>query len=175
MIELLSNDERTFEAGQGGWVAWINTPARDATFRHSGTYSLKWTSTANATGIQLPSLVVPSGYAYVAFTGWCYASTERINNYVYLRCRDNATAVYDDTLALYIFGPQWRPFSAHHILGTRDRIDLYFYNTAALTGDNFWIDDLSVVVYNNPHTMKVWDGATWRPRSAKVWNGTEWI
>jgi hypothetical protein len=52
---------------------------------------------------------------------------------------------------------------------------LFLYNTAALSGDNFWIDDLSVVVYNNPHTMKVWDGATWRPRSAKVWNGTEWI
>lgn len=176
MIELTTTAERNFEDGtKGRWAHWLDTPVVDSTFAHSGTKSLKWTSTANATGVLIGGMTFTMGTnLYISWAGWTYSSRTQAGVYLYMR--HHGTAGYQDVLQIVDTGPYWKPFSGgNQLMAGAFQADFYIYNTAGVTGDNNWMDDFGVTIYAAPKIMRFWDGAAWKPGSPKVWNGTEWI
>ena len=176
MIELCTEQERTFEGtGTGRWGHWLDTPTVDATFAHSGSKSLKWTSSANPTGIMCTVLPFTMGTnLYISWAGWTYSSRAQAGVHLYMR--HHGAAGYDDIMPIVSTGPYWKPFSGcNKLMAGAFQADFYIYNTQGVIGDNNWIDDFSVTIYAAPKIMRVWDGAAWKPSSPKVWTGTEWV
>lgn len=145
-LQLLTDDERTFENGQGRWGGYVYPAVRDSVVFHGGHESYSCTALAAPYGGLYNGFIinnvipVPAGVTSILFSGWVKAN--KTGHQINLSM---GVAGASSVAGSITSNGAWQLFTVAIDVANAATATLIVYDASSGAGDLIWMDDLSLV------------------------------